>query len=345
MNFNTDGTALDVLTVTVNDLGNTGQDPSEVGLTGTGDTTSEEATVTIPITVVSVNDPPVITHPATQSVDEDTDLVFSGSAISISDVDAGEESLRVSLSVTSGTLTLSITSGLTIESGDDGTDELTFTGSLTNLNAALDGLVYRGNPNYFGSDALIITVDDLGNSGAIGGPQQTTETVDITVNPVNDTPTVEALALSTDEDTAVTFKLTSFDVDGGTNETTDAVVVSYKITSLPSDGTLTVGGDPVTPDTVIAAEAPGDNPSINPSVDIVFTPAANFNGEVVFDYIAIDAADAESTAETVTITVIAVNDAPVLAGGGDTVDYTEGDGLGATGTATVLNAADRKSVV
>src|SRR5262249_23564845 len=65
----------DTLTVTANDNGNT----------GTGGALSD--TRTVAITVNPVNDPPVVTVPGAQAVDEDTNLFVTG--ISVADVDAG----------------------------------------------------------------------------------------------------------------------------------------------------------------------------------------------------------------------------------------------------------------
>src|SRR5207249_10710536 len=99
---------------------------------------------TMTIDVSAVNDAPVNTVPVTQSTNEDTALVFSSgnnNGISIADVDAGTASVQVSLSVMSGTLTLSGTSGLTFTTGDGTADSsMTFTGTIANINMALNGL-------------------------------------------------------------------------------------------------------------------------------------------------------------------------------------------------------------
>jgi hypothetical protein len=135
---------------------------------------------------VDVNDPPVLTVPSGQSVNEDTNLILIG--LSVADSDAGSASVRITLSATQGVLTLNSLGGLTFTVGDGTADaSMTFQGTLVNLNNALNGLIYRGNLNYNGSDTLTITADDLGNTGA-GGAQSDSETVAITVNAVNDAP-------------------------------------------------------------------------------------------------------------------------------------------------------------
>ena len=59
------------------------------------------------IAVTAVNDAPVNTVPGPQTGIEDTDFVFStanGNAISVADVDAGSNSIQVTLAATNATL-------------------------------------------------------------------------------------------------------------------------------------------------------------------------------------------------------------------------------------------------
>jgi len=136
---------------------------------------------TVTVNIGAVNDAPLNTVPAAQAGNEDTDLVFStanGNAISVADLDAA--TLRVTLGVGHGTLTLSTTAGLSFNSGANGTGAMTFTGSAAAINAALNGLVYRGNLNYFGSETLSVTTTDLGATGS-GGTQSDLDAVAITL--------------------------------------------------------------------------------------------------------------------------------------------------------------------
>ena len=148
---------------------------------------------TVAVSVNAVNDAPVNAVPGAQSVNEDTDLVLSGAnALSISDVDIGAGNATVALSVGSGVLTLSGTAGLIFSVGDGTSDAtMTFSGTVGAINAALDGLVYRGNLNASGLDTLTLTTDDQGNTGS-GGAQADTDTVAINVNAVNDEPALVA---------------------------------------------------------------------------------------------------------------------------------------------------------
>lgn len=175
--LNTNGNTV-VLTVTINDGGFTGADPGT-----SGDANSEERTTTVSFSIIAVNDAPVITVPAAQTVALNTNLVLNNE-ISIADADAGNNTVSVTLSVTAGTITLPLTSGLTFITGS-GTGDVTstFRGTLTDINNALSFIIYTPSGNYSGIATLQITADDLGNSGT-GGAKTDIKTVDISVGPL-----------------------------------------------------------------------------------------------------------------------------------------------------------------
>src|SRR5439155_561147 len=166
-------------------------------------------TDSVAITVNAVNDAPVNGVPAAQSTNEDTALVFSsgnGNLISMSDVDGGAGSEQVTLTATNGVITLSGTSGLTFSTGD-GTAyaTMTFTGTVANINTALNGLSFAPAADFNGAANLQIVTNDQGNTGA-GGALSDTDNVAITVNPVNDAPVNSVpAAQSTNEETALVF--------------------------------------------------------------------------------------------------------------------------------------------
>ncbi len=134
---------------------------------------------------VAANNPPVNAVPGPQATNENTPLVFSssnGNAISISDVDAGGAQVRVTLTATNGTLTLSVVTGLTFISGDGTADvTMSFIGTISDINAALNGLSFVPTTNFNGPASLQIVTNDLGNTGS-GGPLSDDDTVNITVN-------------------------------------------------------------------------------------------------------------------------------------------------------------------
>lgn len=145
----------------------------------------------------AVNQAPVNTVPANQTAGEGCPFVFStanNNRISISDADAAIKPLKVTLAATNGTLTLNGTSGLTFTTGDGTADSsLTFTGTLSNINAALNGMSFTSLAS--GSASIEITTDDLGNNG-FGGAKTDTDTVNITVTGLNLTGTTGADTLN-----------------------------------------------------------------------------------------------------------------------------------------------------
>ncbi|MDE3739996.1 Ig-like domain-containing protein [Pseudomonas resinovorans] len=176
-------TANVTLTIGIDDGGNTGTDP---GNSGTG--TSEASSTTVTLAVSAVNDAPVNSLPVGQGVNQDANLVFSagnGNLISISDVDVGGGTLQVTLTATNGLISLSGISGLSFSNGDGTADgSMTFTGTLADINNALNGLTFSPTTGYNGPASIQISTSDLGGTGS-GGAQTDTDTLAITVNPIN----------------------------------------------------------------------------------------------------------------------------------------------------------------
>ena len=140
------------------------------------------------------------------------------------------------------------------------------------------GYTYRPAPDYNGADAFMYHASD----GALSSGDVT---VTLTVNPVNDAPVARGDEYNGTEDTALVVAgpgvlANDSDVDGD--------VLHAALTQNPSHGTLT----------------------LMPDGGFSYTPAANYNGDDSFRYVARDPSDAASAVTTVTIHVAAVNDAP-----------------------------------
>src|SRR5438093_176568 len=76
---------------------------------------------------------------------------------------------------------------------------MTFTGNITNINNALNGLSYLPTLNYNGTDSLNITSNDQGNFG-LGVALITLNNLAITVTAVNDAPVNSVPAAQTTND-------------------------------------------------------------------------------------------------------------------------------------------------
>lgn len=140
-----------------------------------------------------MNDAPVNTVPGMQTFNEDEGLIFStanGNTISIADIDAATGDVTTTVTVTKGMLipggSLVQQSALTSIIGS-GTGTLVLTGTIAEINAVLEGLVYTTPENVNGNDTLSITTNDNGNTGS-GGPLSDQDSVSLVIRPVNDDP-------------------------------------------------------------------------------------------------------------------------------------------------------------
>lgn len=305
---NQDYNGPDTITITPNDLGHTGSaGPAPVA-------------ANIAITVSAENDGPVITVPAPQSVAEDTNLVITGVDIRVDDVDVGGNQLEVYLSVGNGVLTLNTTAGLTFNpGGGDGTTDptLSFRGTLTNVNNALQQLVYRGNVNFNGADPLTIVAGDMGNTGA-GGAKSDNKVLTITVTGSNDPPVVTVPgAQAVTEDTNKTITGISIaDQDIGSNPLRVTLrVVSGTVTLASTAGLTFSTGDGTADPTLVFTGTTGN---VNAALaSVVYRGNQDAFGTDTLTVIAEDqgatgTGGPGSDTETVTLNVASVNDAPVL---------------------------------
>ncbi|MFC3031623.1 tandem-95 repeat protein, partial [Pseudoalteromonas fenneropenaei] len=135
-------------------------------------------------------------------------------------------------------------------------------------------IVYTPTANSNGTDTFTYTVKD--QAGAVSNEA----TVTMTVTPVNDAPLASSQTLTLNEDNSLTITLAATDIENDT--------LSYSIVTDVNNGTLT-------------------QQSTN---TWVYTPTLNFNGSDSFVFKANDGT-ADSNEATVSLTINAVNDAPV----------------------------------
>ncbi|PSV27415.1 tandem-95 repeat protein [Photobacterium sp. GB-56] len=217
-------------------------------------------TITVNVKVNPINDAPVL-------VDDNNDPL--GSDITVTT----DEEVAVS-----GQLSATDVDG----------DNLTFTQSSNPTNGQVtvntDGTwTYTPKTNFHGDDSFKVEVSD-GNGGT------DTITVNVTVKPINDAPVLvddnndplgSDITVTTDEEVAVSGKLTATDVDGDS--------LTFTQSSNPTNGTVTVNTDGTW----------------------TYTPNSDFNGD---DSFKVEVSDGNGGTDTITVnvTVNPVNDAPVL---------------------------------
>ncbi|WP_419764651.1 MAG: tandem-95 repeat protein [Arcobacter sp.] len=289
---------------------------SDIDGTTTTNATAEHGTV-------SVNENGTITYTpdanyngtdtiTVTSTDDDGATVTQTSAITVNDVNDAP--------------TLTVENTKTVD--EDGSTTITFTASdidgTTTTNATAEHgtvsvnengtITYTPDANYNGADTITVTSTD--DDGAT-----VTQTSAITVNDVNDAPTLTVENTKTvDEDGSTTITFTASDIDGTT--TTNATA---------EHGTV----------------------SVNENGTITYTPDANYNGADTITVTSTDD-DGATVTQTSAITVNDVNDAPTLTventktvdeDGSTTITFTASDIDGTTttnataehGTVTVNN--------
>lgn len=128
------------------------------------DASSNSAPATVNLTVLAR---PVVTPPpGKQRVFSSAALRFSATnapdinAIRVADPDS--PALMLTLTVTNGTLAVTVTNGLAFPNGSTNTNTLVLAGPITDLNAALESLAYVSVTNYFGDDTLVLVAQDEG---------------------------------------------------------------------------------------------------------------------------------------------------------------------------------------
>ena len=252
-----------------------------------------DATATTTVNVILVNDVPVLSDDSI-TTSEDAPVSFDvrgndsdvdGDALSVTHVNGTALSVGSPVAVTGGTVTL-----------------------------LADGrLTFAPATNFNGTPSFTYTVAD-GNGGTA------TATALLTVTAVNDAPvnTAPASGWTTNEDASVTLTgLSIEDVDAAmgsmsvqlsvTSGALAAITGSGVTVSGSGSGTLTLSGTLVDINAYLAsASAP------------MFTPIANMNGSVMLTMLTSDGGNTGSggaltDSDNRTITVTAVNDAPVLA--------------------------------
>lgn len=139
-------------------------------------------------------------------------------------------------------------------------------------------VTYTPTANFNGTATANYTVQD------ISGAASNQATITITVTPVNDPPVAVA--------------------DVGSTMEGDPVVVEVLDNDSDLDGTLVTSS-------IVLSDATGGTFSANSLGEVTYTPTAGFNGTASATYTVKDNGGLSSNAATVTITVGAVNDAPV----------------------------------
>ncbi len=137
-----------------------------------------------------------------------------------------------------------------------------------------DALIFTPAANAYGQDSFTFTASDGKASSAPG-------TISLTINPVNDAPTIQNQNVTTNEDVSIAINLSASDVD----EDALTAIVGY----ASGHGTVSLNGTVAT-----------------------YTPNPNYYGDDSFTYRAYDGTAYSNDTATVTIVVNGVNDPPTV---------------------------------
>ena len=254
--------------------GYSGSAPLNISLTDPGDSLTGSATVAITVSPIS---PPNIAAPSNIDVNENSTLLFAPSqsdTITLSDSFAGSTPLTLTLSVNDGTLDLGSTNGLTSVSGN-GSSTISVTGTLANLNADLNGLIYTPTAGFHGQDTLSFTVTDTGTN------LSDSITTNIVVNPPSPPAVTVPGALSMNENTPVVFSSAhgtaigfADSFAGSTSETLTLNVTSGSLVLGSTSGLTSVSGNDSA-----SITATGTLAELNAAVSgLTYTPNSGFSG-------------------------------------------------------------------
>ncbi|PSU45288.1 hcalcium-binding protein [Photobacterium frigidiphilum] len=221
----------------------------------------------IHVDVEAENDAPVNVLPSNLTADEDVPLLINN--LKVTDVDANETAnseMTVTLNVGDGTLNVPDNfdwAALGLQVTGEESDTLIISGSLDDINALLaSGVEYTGNSNFNGDDTLTMITNDQANSGT--GPAEgltDSDSITITVNPVNDAPvnTVPNAVTAEEDGSTVITGMQISDVDFGEAGSTNAMSVTLNV----AHGTLNVA----TGNGVVVTGQGTDNVMITGSMD------------------------------------------------------------------------------
>ncbi len=220
------------------------------------------------ITVTFINDPPTFTVGPDQMVDEDAGLqTVPGWATEIDPGSPGEAGQT-----------------LTFHTVNDNGDLFAVAPAI---DAVTGDLTYTPADDANGSATVTVTLSDDGGTAHGGRDTSDPQTFIITVNPLQDLPTVTNFNVSVETNTVVMFTATDFeeafaDVDGDS-------LAMVLISSLPANGILALDGTAVTINQEIPV-ADLDLLTFTPDTDWKGMTSFNWNGSDGIDYAAVGAA-------------------------------------------------------
>ncbi|MBF0450181.1 MAG: tandem-95 repeat protein [Candidatus Magnetomorum sp.] len=242
-------------------------------------------------------------------IQEDQSIVFNldhGNRLHIEDKDADIGNLIGSIAAVKGIVTLN---PLTIENlnsvSGDKTSNVSFSGTLSQINAVLDGLEYKSRTNEFGQETLTMRIKDNGYSGD-GGGEFIYWTILFNISGENDPPVFSVIPhqlIDEDSTAQIVFSLTE----------TDQENVYFQMISLQPDlisqNAMTLTGPSV--NTAIGGKYLIEMSQWDQvTLTLTVMPNANKTGNASIQIMAYDSA--YTSTALIELTITSVNDPPIV---------------------------------
>ena len=294
-------------------------------ITTTEPSSSISDTDSVTLTVLAVNDAPVLTAPVSGGSVEEGDKVTFSSAddsklIFVVDDALDEQAIQMQIAVTNGTATLSGLADVSYTAGGNGTADMTFQGTKDALNSAVDGLVFRPAIGFSGNASIDITVDDLGKEGS-GGALSSSKQIEIEVTAANSAPVITVPGLqSIAQGDPLTFSSsvgTQIFIDDDASEDNSSIQVvltvgSGKLKLASTTGLLIESGADDSATMTLLGQLANLQSALT---GMIYTPDSDFTGS---DTLSIDVDDlgntgpggAKSASESVSINVVSTSPPP-----------------------------------
>ncbi len=272
--------------------------------------TSNQATISI--TVTDSNDLPVAGNDSGLTTPEETALTIT---ILINDSDPDGTIAANTVDLDTSTPTIDNTY---IKPDGNGTWSVNASGVVT----------YTPKADFIGPVSLTYTVQD--NSGGTSN----VATILVNVTAVNDPPVANGDNATTNEETPVSFNVTTNDTDIDGTIAANTVDLDVNTTGIQNIFTTPSGGW-----------------SVSAAGVVTFTPVANFQGAATLPYTVNDNGGATSNQATISVTIVDVNDAPTAGNDAATTNEdtpvtitvltndTDGDGTIAANTVDLNTAS------
>ena len=285
----------------------------------------------VTFTITAPPAPPVVTAPAAAGLKENSSYTFSAAAINLADPTASGSSNALSLSVAFGKLTLGTTTGITFTSGSNNSSSMMLTGTLPNLNAALNGLVDTPNTGFSGHDALSIaladSIDKLSGSAAVA----------LSVNPYVTVPATASVLENANYSFSSSSLISATDgAASGTSDTLTLTVLHGKLNLGSTVGLTILSGANGSSSITIEGTLANLNAALN---GLVYAPASGYTGSDTLSVTINDASDGLSGSASVAITVTSKKGVSIAAvvGGNPALPSFDDDSNQWAGVAAAVN--------